>query len=94
VVWAASKAPNTVSASAATQALLLNNLGNALRVRMDRSGGAGAALACYARSLELYTQAYGAEYFVIATVYNNIGMATCVGSLFFCRQMLTVVVAC
>ena len=84
MVWAATKAPNTVNASCATQALLLNNLGNALRMRVDRSGGAGAALACYGRSLELYTQAYGAEYFVLATVYTNIG-ACCVG---WARQTL------
>lgn len=65
--------PPTVTASAATQALLLNNLGNLLRDRVDRSGDGGAALACYDRSLALYQKVYGAEYLLVATVHNNIG---------------------
>lgn len=64
---------SSVSASAATQALLLNNLGNVLRGRVDRSGSAGAALACYRRSLALYSKAYGPDYVANATVHINIG---------------------
>ncbi len=70
---------NGVVASAGVlRAVLIRGLADALAVRVDCSGSAGAALSCYQHALQAYASVYGANSPVSVDIHLRIGELCCV----------------